>query len=104
MSLDVQRLTMTRGRRRVVEDVSLTLSPGEILVVVGANGAGKTTLLDGVLGFVRPTGGRITWNGAAVDRIGERARILSCMPDDADPPAAVTVGAVPAYARRFCGR
>jgi ABC-type multidrug transport system ATPase subunit len=101
VSLAVQGLTIARGRRRVLNDVSFTVARGEILVIVGANGAGKTTLLDGVLGFIPRTSGRIVWNDIPIATLPQSARVFSCMPDDADPPAEVTVETLLAFGRRF---
>jgi ABC-2 type transport system ATP-binding protein len=101
MSLAVEKLAVSRGRRRVVDDVSFTLASGEVLVIVGANGAGKTTLLEGILGFLPLSAGRVTWNGKPLTTITDRARVFSCMPDDAEPPAEVLVDTLLAHARRF---
>jgi len=48
--------------------VSFHLSPGEVLGVVGPNGAGKTTLIHGLLGIVKPDGGRVRFFGLDPDR------------------------------------
>jgi ABC-type multidrug transport system ATPase subunit len=101
VSLSVENLTIARGRRRIVEDVSFSLARGEILVVVGANGAGKTTLLDGILGFLPLRAGRVRFGEATLDSLPARARVLSCMPDEAEPPAEVEVSTLLAHARRF---
>lgn len=50
---------MSYGRQEVLHDVSLEIEAGSLLPFVGPNGAGKTTLLRGILGLLKPTGGRI---------------------------------------------
>ncbi|MET7362460.1 thiol reductant ABC exporter subunit CydD [Streptomyces sp. NPDC005562] len=47
-----------------LRNVSLTVAPGEHIVLIGPSGAGKTTLLSLLLGFVTPTSGRVTADGA----------------------------------------
>ncbi|MDR7518356.1 MAG: ABC transporter ATP-binding protein [Armatimonadota bacterium] len=59
MTLALEAVTCAYGAARVVYDVSLTLSPGEILCLMGRNGAGKTTTLKAVMGLVKPASGRI---------------------------------------------
>ncbi|MDT0609745.1 thiol reductant ABC exporter subunit CydD [Streptomyces lancefieldiae] len=47
-----------------VTDTTFTVEPGETVALTGPSGAGKSTLLNALLGFVRPTGGRIRIGGA----------------------------------------
>jgi branched-chain amino acid transport system ATP-binding protein len=57
------------GLSHVLQDVSLTVQPGEAVSLLGRNGAGKTTTLKTVMGVVRARRGRITWNGADITRL-----------------------------------
>jgi branched-chain amino acid transport system ATP-binding protein len=52
--LKVSGLSVSYGRHRALDEVSLSVSPGEIVVILGANGAGKSSLLKSVAGLVRP--------------------------------------------------
>lgn len=64
--LKLDRVFAKRGNVVALEDVSLSLSPGNTLAVVGESGAGKSTLIATILGLLRPTMGTITWNGRDV--------------------------------------
>ena len=55
--LEIGALSVNYGLHRVLDDVSLDVAPGEIVVILGANGAGKTTLLKAVGGIVEPQAG-----------------------------------------------
>jgi branched-chain amino acid transport system ATP-binding protein len=67
--LEVEGLSAVYGAVRALDDVSLSVEPGSVTAVLGANGAGKTTLLRTVSGLVRPTTGRIAFDGADVTRM-----------------------------------
>ena len=79
--LRVNNLEAGYGKLRVLKNVSLHVSAGEIVILLGANGAGKTTLLKAVCGILRPHGGEIFFEGAGVlgagmERIVERGCVL----------------------------
>ncbi|HYZ80435.1 MAG TPA: ABC transporter ATP-binding protein [Solirubrobacteraceae bacterium] len=61
--LRAQGLSVRRGARAVVHDVSLQLRAGEIVALLGPNGAGKSTLLDALAGAVEPAGGSVERRG-----------------------------------------
>ena len=66
MTIAVQDLVKIYRKRRVVDKVSLEVSPGEVVGLLGANGAGKTTTFYMVVGLVRPDAGKIFLQGREV--------------------------------------
>ena len=64
--LRVANVSVKRGRALTLNGVSLTLSAGNTLAVVGESGAGKSTLIAAILGLVRLSGGNINWCGEPV--------------------------------------
>lgn len=64
--LEIQSLSAGYGGPPVLNKVSLSLHPGEIVAVVGSNGAGKTTLLNTVAGLLRPVSGHVLLDGRAI--------------------------------------
>ncbi|HEU0317468.1 MAG TPA: ATP-binding cassette domain-containing protein, partial [Solirubrobacteraceae bacterium] len=61
--LAAEGLSVRRGEREVVHDVSLELRVGEVVALLGPNGAGKSTLLDALAGVLPPAGGTIERHG-----------------------------------------
>lgn len=64
----VEHLVTHYGDRKILDDVSLTVAPGEIMVVMGGSGSGKSTLLRYVLGLHRPTSGVVRILGHDINR------------------------------------
>lgn len=77
-------LTVTVGGKRLLDGVSIDISPGHVVVVLGANGAGKSTLLKTLSGEIRPSEGCVTINGRPISSLGalERARQLAVLPQE----------------------
>lgn len=61
MTLDAHDVSVDYGGERVLTDVSMDVSPGEVVTVVGPSGTGKTTLLRLFALFQRPDAGTVTW-------------------------------------------
>ncbi len=68
-ALAFQNLTLGYDRHPAVHHLSGEIREGALLAVVGPNGAGKSTLLKGIVGVLRPLGGKISRNGVAADDI-----------------------------------
>lgn len=61
--LTVEALNSFYGRAHILQDVSFAVGQGEILVLLGRNGAGKSTTCKSLIGLVRPSSGRIVFDG-----------------------------------------
>ncbi|CAN5805684.1 ABC transporter ATP-binding protein [soil metagenome] len=63
MLLRVEGLVMRFGGLVAVDGVDVEVAPGEVVSIIGPNGAGKTTVFNCISGALRPTAGRIQFNG-----------------------------------------
>lgn len=64
--LDVAAVRAGYGRLEILQGVSLSVAPGEIVGIIGPNGAGKSTLLKTIFGYLRPFEGAIGFDGASI--------------------------------------
>ena len=60
--------------RPALDDLSLTVAPGEFVVIIGSNGAGKSTLLNAIAGMVIPDTGSIRLDGRDITRLAPHKR------------------------------
>ncbi|MFC5800124.1 ABC transporter ATP-binding protein [Streptomyces formicae] len=72
------------GGRPAVRDFDLCVAPGETIALVGASGAGKSTVLNLVIGFIRPTSGRLLLDGTDMSTLDLRTyrRFVSVVPQE----------------------
>jgi ABC-2 type transport system ATP-binding protein len=91
--IQVQDLGYRIGKTQILNHISLSLSPGAWLAVLGENGSGKTTLLDLLMGFKAPTQGKILIEGRAPheDPALER-RSIAYLSEKVDLPGDWSVG------------
>ncbi len=73
--LTLKHITKNFKDKTALNDVSLELDPG-IYGLLGPNGAGKSTLMNIITGNIRPTEGKVLWDGADIRELGGRFRSL----------------------------
>lgn len=72
--LEARSLSLLREGNAVLDDVSFTVSRGEIFALLGGNGAGKSSTLLTFLGFLQPSGGEVLVHGQSVHADAPAAR------------------------------
>jgi iron complex transport system ATP-binding protein len=112
VGIDVENLSFSWPRRKTLEAISLSLRPGELVGFLGPNGSGKSTFLKNLLGYLKPSGGRILFvgeDGKVELSPSERARRLSFVPQTPGVRASFTVaelalmGRLPRLKDRWAG-
>ena len=73
--LQVKNVSKHFGSLIAVNDVSMTVEPGELRAIIGPNGAGKTTFFNLITGFFTPTSGRIIFDGEDVTALRPARRV-----------------------------
>ncbi|MFJ9898247.1 ABC transporter ATP-binding protein [Streptomyces sp. NPDC091280] len=101
ISLHADGVVRRLGDKVVVDDVTLTLRPGETVGLLGPNGSGKSTLLRLLAGVLAPTAGVVTLDGRPLTEIGRRAtaRRIATVEQHADTQTELTVRDVVALGR-----
>jgi branched-chain amino acid transport system ATP-binding protein len=76
-ALEMRHISAGYGETVVIEDIDLTLKPGECISVIGRNGVGKTTLLSTVMGHTTLHSGEILLDGKALNGMPSFRRALA---------------------------
>jgi len=100
--IDVRSLSVSYGKKRVLESISFNVNPGEVVALLGDNGAGKSTLIRQILGLEPVRNGEVAVYGRNVWR--DRAKLMSrigYVPEDADAAPDMTVGICTEFLRRL---
>ncbi|THB75026.1 MAG: ABC transporter ATP-binding protein [Desulfobacteraceae bacterium] len=61
--LKLEGVSKQFGGVKALQDVSVDVYPGDVLGIIGPNGSGKTTIVNSVTGFIKPTAGKVYFNG-----------------------------------------
>ena len=90
--IEIRNLTKRYGALTAVNDISFTVSPGEVLGFLGPNGAGKSTTMKMITGFLTPTSGGITVCGHDVENAPLAAKAcMGYLPEGAPSYGEMTV-------------
>ena len=92
VKLETQKITLTYGDRKVVEDVTFQVMPGEIVGIVGPNGSGKSTIIKALSRVIAPHSGRVVINDRDISRIPrkELSLLVGVVPQTPLLPSAFT--------------
>lgn len=100
-AISVQNVSIRYGRKKAVDDVTLSVARGSVCVLLGRNGAGKSSLVKAILGLARPATGRAQLFGEDVWRsrrtLMERVAVV---PEELDAPAGVKLKDIEAFTSR----
>ncbi len=92
-ALQARDLTVGHGTQAVLSGVDVTLTPGQVTVLVGPNGCGKSTLLRTVAGLLSPLNGGVNLDGDSIRSLSRRAlsQRIAFLPQAPLVPAGVSV-------------
>ena len=77
-AIDLEGITLRHSERRVIDGLSLTVEPGEVLALLGPSGSGKTSVLRIILGFATPETGAVRLSG----EVASEAKRLVMLPEE----------------------
>ncbi len=88
----LENITKKFRRLQVLQDISATFEPGQVISLIGPNGSGKTTLIKSILGIVRPDTGKIYVDGKTVSADPAYRKHIGYMPQIGRYPDNMKVG------------
>lgn len=92
VELKTQGITLAYGKKKVVEDLTFQVIPGEIVGIVGPNGSGKSTIIKALSRVITPHSGKVLINDRDISRIPrkELALLIGVVPQNPLLPSAFT--------------
>ncbi len=102
--LSIENISVRRGERLLLDRVSLTANPGEVVAVLGPNGAGKTTLFRVIADEFSPDSGTVSLHGKPVKTwdLRERAQVVGILPQSSSLSFPFSVNEVVLLGRSPC--
>ena len=70
--IEIKNLTFSRGRRKIFDDITLSIPKGKITAIMGPSGSGKTTLLKLIAGQLQPDSGEVYVDGLNVHQLSRK--------------------------------
>lgn len=102
VAIEARSVTIEVPGRRLLEDVSLTIYPSELVALMGPSGAGKTTLMNALNGYTPPTTGSVLFNGRDLyAHYAEFQGVVGYVPQDDIMHRDLTVGQALYYTARL---
>jgi iron complex transport system ATP-binding protein len=96
LKLEVKNITLSYNHRAVVEGLSFTLEPGELVGLIGPNGCGKTSIIKALSRILTPVVGEIILDGKPLSVISRNnlAKLIGVVPQNPTLPDTFTVAEV----------
>ncbi|WP_027400582.1 ABC transporter ATP-binding protein [Anaerovorax odorimutans] len=82
MRLIIEKLMCGYGKKKIIENISFSITNGECICLLGPNGVGKTTFFKTVLGFIKPLNGSITLDNKDITKLSRKnfAKVIAYVP------------------------
>ncbi|WP_252178085.1 heme ABC transporter ATP-binding protein [Endozoicomonas sp. 4G] len=100
--LKVEHATVQIGEKILLDDVSISVAPGEVVTVLGPNGAGKSTLMKVISGEQKPSSGNVLLNDRSDWKLQQQALMLGVLPQSSSLSFPFTVEEVVILGRIPC--
>ena len=76
-SLELKEIDFKYDKRKIIDNLSLNISKGDCIGIVGESGSGKTTLVNIILGFLKPSNGKVLHNDEDIELIKSKSWLKS---------------------------
>ncbi|HIB68057.1 MAG TPA: ABC transporter ATP-binding protein [Phycisphaerales bacterium] len=99
MKIEAKELTVLAGRTSILDDIQLSLNPGEFIGILGPSGSGKSTLLTALSGRRKYNKGEVLYDGEPLE--GRPGETIGFVPQDDNLHTALKTGRLLSYSARL---